>query len=253
MEQIESQPAPTSEPVSILTVSSVPANTILEMITDPSSSTLAIEPAFSAMLTDPGSSVASMLISTEGSPQLTVSSAPLMTAPMTPSMIITTKPMETTPLGITRSPRVIEVEKEFLAKLVDSFFKSLSRCLKGSTTPFESLKVVLSRAIENIRDLRGADQATSLKLMVEELEKDMGEWRHLNDSDLTPLVEEEVKRLSEQMQKTYVEAQGEVEAVSQELKSLESEKIKIADATEASSNALAFTNDQEGRSSFVQN
>jgi len=51
----------------------------------------------------------------------------------------------------------------------------LSLVLKGSTTPFGSLKVFLSRAIENIRDLGRADQAASLKLTVENLEKDVGE------------------------------------------------------------------------------
>ena len=41
------------------------------------------------------------------------------------------------------------------------------------------------------------NQATSLELIVESLEKDVSEWCHLNSSDLTPFVEEEVKRLSE--------------------------------------------------------
>jgi len=79
---------------------------------------------------------------------------------------------------------------------------------------------------------------------VEDLEKDMDEWRRLNSSDLTTLVEEEVKRLSDHMQKTYVEAQQALEAESQELKSIEGEKIKIADAIDASNNALADANEQ---------
>ena len=62
--------------------------------------------------------------------------------------------------------------------VVVSFSKSLSQCLllvlKGSTTPFESLKAVLSWPLENIRDLEGADQAASLEQMVEDLEKDVG-------------------------------------------------------------------------------
>jgi len=67
--------------------------------------------------------------------------------------------------------------------------------LKGLTTPFKSLTVVLSWAIENNRDLRVADQAAFLELMVEDLEKDVSGWHRLNDSDLTPSVEEELKRL----------------------------------------------------------
>jgi len=72
----------------------------------------------------------------------------------------------------------------------------------------------------------------------------VGEWHRLNSSDLTPLVEEEVKRLSDHIQKTHVEAPQALEAESQELKSLEAEKIKIADAIDASNNALANTNEQ---------
>ena len=62
---------------------------------------------------------------------------------------------------------------------------------------------------------------------MEDLEKDVGDWHRLNSSDLTPFVEEEVKRLSEYMQKTSVETQQELEAESQELKSLEAERLRL--------------------------
>ena len=65
--------------------------------------------------------------------------------------------------------------------------------------------MTLSQAKENIRDLGGVDQDVSLGLMMEDLEKDAGEWHCLNDSDLTLLVEEELNCLSNQMQKAYVE------------------------------------------------
>jgi len=79
----------------------------------------------------------------------------------------------------------------------------------------------------------------AMGLMVEDLEKYMSKWRRLNNSDLTPSIEEELKRLADQMQKAYVETQGEIEAVSQELRSLKVKKVKLADAIEASNNALA--------------
>ena len=41
---------------------------------------------------------------------------------------------------------------------------------------------------------------------MKDLEKDVSERYHLNSSDLTLFVEEEVKRLSEHSQKTYIEA-----------------------------------------------
>ena len=65
---------------------------------------------------------------------------------------------------------------------------------------------------------------------MEDFKQDVGKWHRLNSSDLTPFVEEEVKHLSEHMQKTYVEAQQALEAESQELKSLKAEKIKIVNA-----------------------
>ena len=74
---------------------------------------------------------------------------------------------------------------------------------------------------------------------MEDLEQDVSEWHSLNSSDLTPFIEEQVKRLSKHMQKTYVETQQALEAESQELKSLEAEKTKIVDAIDTSNNALA--------------
>jgi len=79
--------------------------------------------------------------------------------------------------------------------------------LKDSTSRFEFLKVILTQNIETIRNFEGSNQAASLELIVEDLEKDMGEWCRLNSSDLTLLIEEEVKRLSDHMHKTYTEAQ----------------------------------------------
>ena len=49
-----------------------------------------------------------------------------------------------------------------MAELVDSFYKGLKRSialvLKGSTISFSTLKVVLSRSIDSIRDFREDDQ-----------------------------------------------------------------------------------------------
>ena len=54
--------------------------------------------------------------------------------------------METLSSGAARLPGVIEAENEFVAELVDSFYKSLKQSialvLKGSTTSFSTLKAV---------------------------------------------------------------------------------------------------------------
>ena len=93
------------------------------------------------------------------------------------STIMTVKPVKVLSSGTTRSPGVIEAEKEFAAEMIDSFYKSLKRSialiLKGSTT--SALRVVLSRKIKSIQDFRGDDQVAALELLVERLEKDVGE------------------------------------------------------------------------------
>ena len=115
---------------------------------------------------------------------------------------------------------------------------------EGFASPFEFLKVVLCQNVETIRDFGGTDEVSSLERIVKDFEKYLGEWCRLNSSDLTPFVEEELRHLSECMQKTYAEMQREVEAASQELKSLETEKVKISDAIIASNRALADANKQ---------
>ena len=96
-------------------MSSTPSTIGLEVITSPSSPTLVVDPASFAMVTSHVSLVASV----------PMPSILLMTTPVTPSTVITTKPMETSPSGITHSPEVIEVKKEFIAELVDNFYKIL--------------------------------------------------------------------------------------------------------------------------------
>ena len=79
-----------------------------------------------------------------------------------PSTVMSVKPVEALSSEAARSPGVVEAENEFAAELVDSFYKGLKRSialvLKGSTTSFFALKVVLSRSIDSIRDFRGDDR-----------------------------------------------------------------------------------------------
>jgi len=116
------------------------------------------------------------------------------------STVVTVKLVKGFSLGVARSPGVIEAEKEFVAEMIDSFYMSLKRSialiLKGSTTSFAALKVVLSYNIESIRDFGGDDQAASSELLVEKFERDVGEWRHLSSLVLTPSVDEELKHLT---------------------------------------------------------
>jgi len=72
-------------------------------------------------------SLVAKLVSMKTSPRLLHVSPVLMTvAPAMPSMIVTTNIIKTSPSGLTRSPGVLEVEKEFMAEMIDTFYKSLS-------------------------------------------------------------------------------------------------------------------------------
>jgi len=127
----------------------------LRVITIPTSPTLIVEPALFGIVTSPTSVVSSVLVSMKIPPRLPVISRPSPTSvSATSSTVMTVKPVEVLSSGITRSSGVIEAEKEFVAEMVDSFYKSLKRSialiLMGSTTSFAALKVVLSRNIESI-------------------------------------------------------------------------------------------------------
>ena len=117
-------------------------------------------------------------------------------------------PMETSHLVIGPPSGVTNLEEEFIMELVDSFY-SLKQCLsivlKGVRTSFESLKTIHNRAIKNIKDIGRAGQVRPLEQLVENFE-DVSEWCRLSQSDLAPLVEEELDCLSVQMQQTYAEA-----------------------------------------------
>ena len=115
---------------------------------------------------------------------------------------------------------------------------------KSTRTFFISWRLIFSRAIKSIRDIRGITEAGSLEELITNLEKDIGEWSNLRQLDLTPLVEIKLERLAEQMQKNYLETSREVEALSQELKSLEAREAEVAEAMIVSSEVLNAARDQ---------
>jgi len=125
------------------------ATTGLRIITSPTSSMLVIEPVPSEVVTGPTSIVAGVLVSMKTPPQ---SPAIPRLSPASVSVIsstvMTVKLVETLSSKTTGLPGVVEVEKEFVVEINDSFYKSLKRSialiLKGSAISFSALKVVLS-------------------------------------------------------------------------------------------------------------
>ena len=83
-----------------------------------------------------------------------------------------------------------------------------------------------------------------MELLVEKFEKDVGEWRHLSSLDSDSSVDEELEHLMAQMREAYLAAHEAAKAVSSDLKSLETRKIEIGDAIDASNSALLDAEDK---------
>ena len=149
-----------TEPISLPTISvgempvvslTLPILTTAELkvITSHTSPTLVIEPVISEIVTSPTSIMDSVLVSMRTPPRSPVISrlSPASASAIS-STVMSVKAVEALSLGTTHSPGVVESKKEFMAEIVDSFYKGLKRSvalvLKGSTTSFSALKVVLS-------------------------------------------------------------------------------------------------------------
>ena len=104
--------------------------------------------------------------------------------------------------------------------------------------------MVLSRSIESIRDLEGYNQASALELLVDQFERDVEEWRRLSLSDLESSVSKRLAHLVAQMHEARLAAQEVAKAISSDLKSLETRKVKVGNAIDASTSALLDAEDR---------
>jgi len=138
-----------SEMLLVSSMSPILPSVELKVITNLTYPTLVVEPALPEIVISPTSVVAGVLVSirtppkSPTTPRIAAASASIISSIITP-----VKQVKTLSSGAARLRGVIEAENEFVAELVDNFYKSLKRSialvLKGSTTSFSALKVVLS-------------------------------------------------------------------------------------------------------------
>ena len=82
-----------------------------------------VEPTLSGVVTSPSSLVAGVLVLMKTPSLLPAIPRPSQTSVFAiSSTIVIVKPVEGLSLGLTRSQRVIETEKEFVTEMVDSFY-----------------------------------------------------------------------------------------------------------------------------------
>jgi len=99
----------------------------LKVITSPTSPTLVVEPVFPEIVTSPTSVVASVLVSMRTPPRSpTTPHVAAASASIISSIVTPVKPVETLSSGAARLSGVIEAENEFVAELVDNYYKSLN-------------------------------------------------------------------------------------------------------------------------------
>jgi len=230
--------------ISTSEVQTVLPNTALRVIVSPTSPTLVVEPAAQEVVASPTSAVAGVLVSLRTPPRSPLACPAAVDVPASSSAVVSTRLVDCSEVV----SRVDEAENDFIGNLVDSFYNSLEQTiglvLKGSPVPFSKLKMVLSRGIECIRDFEGYHQATALELLVDDLEKDVEEWRHFHRSDAASLADERLARLVAQKREAQLAAQEAVEAISSDLRSLEAEEAEVGSAIDASNSALLDAEDK---------
>ena len=115
-----------SEVPLVLPVPPILPSVELKVITSPASPTLVVEPVPQEIVTSPTSVVAGVLVSMRTPPRSSMTPhVAAASASTTPSTVMSIKLVETLSLGAARLPGVIEAENEFVAELVDNFYKSL--------------------------------------------------------------------------------------------------------------------------------
>jgi len=79
---------------------------------------------------------------------------------------------------------------------------------------------------------------------VDRLERNVDEWRRLSHSDLESSVNDRLAHLTAQMHEAHLAAQEAAKVISSDLKSLETRKVELGDAIDASNSALLDAEDK---------
>jgi chromosome segregation ATPase len=147
--------------------------------------------------------------------------------------------MEGVQTSIAEIPPTSEVESDFSdleEELVQSYIKnfhdnirtSLSLIMKGPRTPFNSLKMTLTRSVDNIRDIGGSERAAPFDQIVLDFERDVQSWKEAAQADLSPLITAEIERLEAERQKERERVQSQMDEASQSLELIKTRKEAVS-------------------------
>jgi exonuclease VII small subunit len=147
--------------------------------------------------------------------------------------------MEGIQASIAEIPPTPEVESDFSdleEELVQSYIRnfhdnirtSLSLIMKGLRTPFSSLKMTLTRSVDNIRDIGGNDRAAPFDQMILDFERDVQSWKEAVQADLSPLITIEIERLEMERQREQENVQSIIDETSKSLESIKTRKETVS-------------------------
>ena len=88
-----------------------------------------------------------------------------------------------------------ELVQSYIRNFYDNICTSLSLIMKGLKTPFNSLKMTLTRSVDNIRDIGGPERAAPFDQIILDFEKDINSWREATQVDVSSLITAELERL----------------------------------------------------------
>jgi chromosome segregation ATPase len=125
--------------------------------------------------------------------------------------------------------------------------------LKGSRIPFSSLKVTLTRSVDNIRDVGGNERAAVFEQMISDFETDVKTLHELTQASPSSLVEEEINRLMSKMQEDRTATQNRLSELSGSLSEIKSRKAVVStDFDMAHTRIKALLSDMDNARSSIE-
>jgi chromosome segregation ATPase len=155
------------------------------------------------------------------------------------------------------SESTFDLEEGLVQSFIQNFYNSFQQCvslmLKGSRIPFSSLKVALTRSVDNIRDVGGNERAEVFEQMISDFETDVKALQELTQASPSSLIEEEINRLMSKMQEDRIVMQNRLSELSGSLSEIKSRKAVVStDFDMAHARIKALISDMDNARSSIE-
>jgi hypothetical protein len=94
---------------------------------------------------------------------------------------------------------LFDLEEDLLQGFIRNFHDNIQRCVslmtKGWKTPFSSMKIILTRSVDNIRDIGGDERAAPFDQIISDFERDVNLWKENPQVDISSFIAAEMEHL----------------------------------------------------------